>query len=176
MMNKIIEVEVKREEWPNGHKIWRGLEVTDEIWERVEAQAKYAIEGLINAVIEDAIKEEVKVHGNPNHHGDWLARELAGKFSYVQDATIRFDWAHFERVLKENGVPMDGKWANLPTSGQPGWIGDYRINGRQMLEIEVARNRVLKFDGKEITPPKEWLDEMLEKHNKVFEVKEKTTK
>ena len=77
MMNKIIEVEVKREEWPNGHKIWRGLEVTDEIWKRVEAQAKYAIEGLIYAVIEDAIKEEVKVRGNPNHHGDWLVRELA---------------------------------------------------------------------------------------------------
>ncbi len=56
---------------------------------------------------------------------------------------------------------MDGKWASLPSSGQLGWASEYRKNGREKLEIEVARNRVLKFDGKEIMPPKEWLDEML---------------
>ena len=43
-----------------------------------------------------------------------------------------------------------------------------------MLEIEVTRKWVLIFDGKEIKPPKEWLDKMLEKHNKVLEVKKKS--
>jgi len=167
-MNKIVGVEIKKEEWPNGHKIWRGIEVTDDVWERVESYVKYATEGLRNTVIENAIKKVVKEHSNPNHQSEWLARELAGKFNYVDDGVIRFDWAHFERVLKENGVPMVGKWVNLPRSGQPGWISAYQENGRERLEVEVARNRVLKFDGKEIMAPKEWINEMTEKHNRVL--------
>ena len=166
-MNKVVEIEIEREEWPNGHKIWRGIEVTNDVWERVESYVKYATEGLRNTVIENAINKVVKEHSNPNHQSEWLARELAGKFNYVDDGVIRFDWAHFERVLKENGVPMEGKWVNLPSSGQR---PEYRETGREKLAIEVARNRVLKFDGKEIMPPKEWINEMLEKHNRVLEV------
>ena len=175
-MNKIIEVEIKREEWPNGHEIWRGIEVTDEVWERVEAYVEYA---LRNSVIEDAVKEVVKEYRNPNcyissenlyispnyNRGDWLTKELAGEFNYVDNATIRFDHKAFTQVLVDNGVSVTGNWADLPNSGQKGWIGRYLMNGRQRLEIEVVRNGVLKLKGKELKPPKAWLNEMQEKHN-----------
>lgn len=161
-MNKIIEVEIKREEWPNGHEIWRGVEVTDEVWERVEAHVEYALK---KSVIEDAIKEAVKEYHNPNCNSDWLAKELAGQFNYVDNGTIRFDHKAFTRVLVDNGVDLTGKWAGLPESGQRGWIVRYRMNGRHRLEIEVVRNGVLKLKGKELKPPKAWLNEMQEKHN-----------
>ena len=161
-MNKIIEVEIKREEWPNSHEIWHGIEVTDEVWKRVEAHIEYAFR---NSVIEDAIKEVVKEYRNPNYYSDWLAKELAGQFNYVDNATIRFDHKAFTQALVDNGVSMTGNWADLPNSGQMGWIGCYLMNGRQRLEIEVVRNGVLKLKGKELKPPKAWLNEMQEKHN-----------
>ena len=116
-------------------------------------------------------REIYRERGNPNHCGDWLAETLNGEFSTVQDDTIKFDTVAFEECLRENGVPMDGKWAKLPESGQRGWQGRYRMNGRQKLEIEVTRNRKLKLKGKNKRVPKEWLDAMLDKHNKLLEVK-----
>ncbi len=112
-------------------------------------------------------RELYEERGNPDHCGDWLAKELEGRFRYEKDGEDRFDHEAFTEVLKENGVSLTGKWADLPNSGQHGWPGRYRMTGRLQLEIEVTNNGVLKIEGESIKPPMDWINEMLEKHNKL---------
>lgn len=78
--------------------------------------------------------------GNPNHCGDWLAGMLDGQFVVAdpETGTPYFDTSAFTACLVENGVELSGKWAALPQSGQKGWVGRYRMNGRQRLERRVA--------------------------------------
>ncbi len=66
--------------------------------------------------------------------GDWLAEFLVGQTHNAQG----FNVEDFTYILNRNDVDMTAKWAKLPESGQPGWIGRYRMNGRQVLERLVA--------------------------------------
>ena len=114
--------------------------------------------------------------GHPTHCGDWLAKELEGTF--VGEAG--FDPDHFTLLLEANDVPMVGKWADLPTSGQKGWVGRYRANGRQKLEMRVIETGVLilpaykgseeiilKATGKDGAEMRDWLISKAAKHHKV---------
>lgn len=66
--------------------------------------------------------------------GDWLAEFLVNQTHGIDG----FNVDDFTHILNANGVDMTAKWAKLPESGQPGWIGRYRMNGRQVLERLVA--------------------------------------
>ena len=105
--------------------------------------------------------------------GDWLAEILVGDTHGIDG--FRVD--DFTAILSANGVDMTTKWAQLPMSGQKGWIGRYRMNGRQVLEKIVAlRQTYIDAMGNEITPPTAWLLGMREKHSKWIAKQEKAAK
>lgn len=119
-------------------------------------------------VVPDKYKKEYAARGNVNHCGDWLAGWLDGKFIHTPtDETLKpeFDWRGFEAFLIENGVDTSGKWAKLPESGQRGWQGRYRMNGRQKLEVVVAETGQMVHNGKKVRIDREWLAAMKAKHN-----------
>lgn len=68
--------------------------------------------------------------------GDWLAETLT---TWCHGAN-GFHIESFEAMLAANNVDQSGKWAKLPESGQKGWVGRWRMNGRQALEKAVAWN------------------------------------
>lgn len=107
-------------------------------------------------------REEYKARGNPNHCGDWLANQLSGRFDTTiadgERAKKGFDTDAFTAFLVENEVPMEGKWADLPNSGQQGWVGRYRMNGRQKLETTVLQRGTLIVDGKPVQADRDWLE------------------
>jgi hypothetical protein len=77
--------------------------------------------------------------------GDFLAEWLA---TQTLDADGKLDVSAFDAILDANGVERVGKWASLPQSGQKGWVGRYRMNGRQVLEKRVAISETLRHgDG-----------------------------
>lgn len=105
--------------------------------------------------------------------GDWLAERLVADTHGIDG--FRVD--DFTAILNANGVDMSAKWAQLPMSGQKGWIGRYRMNGRQVLEKIVAlRQTYIDAMGNEITPPPAWLLGMREKHSKWIAKQEKAAK
>lgn len=101
-----------------------------------------------------------KERGNPNHCGDWLAQELDGVFTGEGN---KFDIVAFTKCLQDNGVEFSGKWAELPNSGQKGWQGRYRMNGRQKLERQVLSTGKLVIDGEAELAPVDWLTWMATK-------------
>lgn len=117
-----------------------------------------------HVVVPEHYKQLYKERGNPNHCGDWLAKWLDGRFLTAGDKKQMFNADAFEMFLRENGVDMDGKWASLPQSGQKGWEGRYRMNGRQKLEKRIAHTGKLVRHGEEIKVPKTVLKELAEKH------------
>lgn len=115
-----------------------------------------------HVVVPHKYKEEYAERGNRNHCGDWLAGFLDGRFS---DTEGRFNADEFAQFLQANGVDMGGKWAGLPTSGQKGWVGRYRMNGRQKLEVRVAATGgVTLLDGTFMKAPLEYLEELIARH------------
>ena len=131
-------------------------------------------------VVAPHYKEQYKERGNPNHCGDWLAQQLDGRFVVKTDEGERFDVDKFTETLVLNGVDMSGKWAGLPESGQKGWIGRYRMNGRQKLEVQVAITGQLDVVvapnmGKCIPVPQEALKQLREKHAKAVARAQKET-
>lgn len=113
-------------------------------------------------------KQLYKERGNPNHCGDWLSIWMDGRFAKLvnegEGTKTVFDAVAFEMFLRENGVDMDGKWASLPTSGQKGWEGRYRMNGRQRLEKRMAHTGKLFHGGAEITIDPDFLNTIVAKH------------
>ena len=87
--------------------------------------------------------------GKPENCGDWLAiklDEICGRPSTDTRGRKRriLDLSRFDEILDANGVERTGKWAKLPISGQKGWQGRYRMNGRQKLEVIVAKKGFLR--------------------------------
>lgn len=104
---------------------------------------------------------EVSSTGQSN--GDWLAEQLASDTHGIEGFSI----ADFAAVLVANGVDQSGAWARLPGSGQRGWVGRWRMNGRQQLEKLVALRGVYYGpNGTEHTPDAEWLADMRLSHAK----------
>lgn len=112
-------------------------------------------------------REVYAERGNPNHCGDWIALQLEGQFVTSDPETGRpvFDHEAFAAMLIENGVDMSGKWADLPNSGTRGWQGRYRMNGRQKLEVVVAKRGTLLLNGEELVVPKDVLAELRKRHD-----------
>ncbi len=115
-------------------------------------------------VVPQKYKDMYAERGNRDHCGDWLAKELEGVFT-GEGGT--FDADAFTAFLKENGVDFTGKWASLPTSGQKGWVGRYRMNGRQKLERVMAETGKLTIGGDDVAVPVAYLNALLDKHPKV---------
>lgn len=122
-------------------------------------------------------KQAYAERGNANNCGDWLAHFLEQALTIDLIEAVdgnkpkkikRFDWEAFRDLLELNGVDFSGKWASLPESGQKGWVGRYRMNGRQKLEIMVAVAGVLKTPVGDATPDADWLAEMRTKHAKAL--------
>lgn len=146
-----------------------------DILEAAEAEGIDAEAGLEEAdeeasaarvVVAERYKQAYAERGNRNHCGDWLAKTLDGEFDMSVDGVLRFDTDAFTTCLIENGVEMVGKWAALPSSGQKGWVGRYRMNGRQRLEFQVAKRGILTLRGTDIEVPAEDLAILRNKHPK----------
>jgi len=95
--------------------------------------------------------------------GDWLAETLV----HLTHGTEGFHVDDFTAILETNNVDMTSAWAKLPFSGQKGWIGRYRMNGRQVLEKLVALTGTLKTPHHgDQTPPEDFLTSLRAKHEK----------
>lgn len=112
-------------------------------------------------VVPEAYKAAYAERGNRNHCGDWLAQQLEGKF---ENSEGKFDEPSFTACMAANGVEMTGKWTQLPESGQRGWAGRYRMNGRQKLQKVLARTGKLEINGVNVKIPQEVLEFFLDKH------------
>lgn len=112
-------------------------------------------------VVAKKYKDEYKARGNPKNCGDWLAQVL-------EDHCNTKDGFHadtFKALLVANNVPMVGKWAGLPTSGQKGWVGRWRMNGRQKLERQIAtEGKMFDEQGSPINVDQDWLMATLNKY------------
>lgn len=102
--------------------------------------------------------------------GDWLAEWLVNQTHSANG----FDVEHFSAILHTNKVDMTKPWAALYQSGQKGWIGRYRMNGRQVLEKLVAmRGKVLGANGEQYALPADDLAILRGKHAKWLAKEEK---
>lgn len=116
--------------------------------------------------------------GNPNHCGDWLAGWLEGRLvregfkdhvkkdgSMSQRKAKYFDIHAFQALLDNNKVDMSGKWAQSRTKG---WQGRFRMNGRQLLEIQIVATGGLLIDeeGNEVEVDEQWLASKTLQHHK----------
>ena len=96
-------------------------------------------------VVKEAYRAEYRKRTKKGTHcNDYLAQMLEDVFVDGK----KFDTDTFTLCLAANNVPLVGKWAALPSSGQKGWQGRYRMNGRLQLErIVVATARIVMPDG-----------------------------
>lgn len=103
--------------------------------------------------------------------GDWLAEWLTEQtWSPVNGLMVE----DFTAILNANGVDMTRPWAKLPESGQNGWRGRYRMNGRQSLEKHVAFNGyVYTAQGAEVEVPADELAVLRQRHAKWVEKQRK---
>lgn len=102
--------------------------------------------------------------------GDWLAEQLANDTLSIDG----FRPADFQAVLDFNAIDQTGAWAKLPTSGQKGWVGRWRMNGRQVLEKQIAKTGIYRtVTGATIEPEAGWLASTRAKHAKWLAKEEK---
>ena len=96
-------------------------------------------------VVKESYRREYRARTKKGTHcNDYLARVLEDVFVDGK----KFDTDAFTLCLAANNVPLVGKWAALPSSGQKGWQGRYRMNGRLQLErIVVATAQIAMPDG-----------------------------
>lgn len=145
------------------------LEAAEELG--IDPEAGYNEERGV--VVPERYKALYAERGNRDNCGDWLAQALAGLFTSEARnpdgvASEYFNSDDFTDFLVLNDVDMVGKWANLPTSGQRGWAGRYKMGGNNKLRKIIARRGTLILDAKHtVTPPEEFLEAMLEKHPNV---------
>lgn len=103
-------------------------------------------------------KERYRANGDVNSCGDWLAKTLKENF---QDEEGVFDVAAFTKCCKQNGLDVTEKWA---TNRSVGWQGRFRMNGRQKLEIVLARQGFITIDGQKVKPTGTFLKAMEKRH------------
>lgn len=103
--------------------------------------------------------------------GDWLAEWLTDQ---CFDHSKGFLADAFAAVLDANAVDQTRPWAKLPESGQKGWIGRWRMNGRQALEKLVAlHGTIYGPDGEEQQVPDTEIATLRAKHAKWIAKQEK---
>ena len=106
-------------------------------------------------------KERYKAKGDVNNNGDWLAITLRDAFVSKVKGKKVFDVDGFTKCCKQNGLDITGPWA---TNRSLGWTGRYRMNGRQKLEVVLAREGHILLDGKKVKPTGAFLKAMQVKH------------
>ena len=107
-----------------------------------------------------------EVSTNGQTCGDWLAEWLTEQCHGIDGFSV----ADFASILDENQVDRSGAWARLPESGQKGWVGRWRMNGRQALEKVIARTgKVIDPIGNEHEVPSDALAELQRKHQKYLD-------
>lgn len=123
-------------------------------------------EETVGNVVPEKYKIEYAARGNRDHCGDWLAKQLDGKFREIDPQTSddMFSVSQFLDFLRDNGTDLTGKWVDLPNSGQHGAIGRFRMNGRQKLEKALARKTHLIMGDRKIAIPAEVREELASKH------------
>lgn len=138
----------------------------------LDPEALEAPEAEGGSVVPESYRAAYKA--NPNTHGqtcgDFLAVWLEAECHGVEG----FDPVAFERILVANEVDQSGAWARLPESGQRGWVGRWRMNGRQKLEQAVALSERLRDGaGENVKLPRKVLADLRSKHAKAIERAEK---
>lgn len=137
------------------------LGIDPEIGPEGEEEEKPEASGSVVPETYRAKYREVSSNGQTN--GDWLAETLVSE----THGTDGFNVEDFTQVLSLNGVDFSGQWAKLPTSGQKGWIGRYRMNGRQVLEKQIALTGVyVDLLGHKHEVPASFLTTLRVKHEK----------
>lgn len=129
-------------------------------------------------VVSERYKAEYAARGDATGCGDWLHQTLkrytsqakvSGDDGKVTTVNV-FDEPGFTACLVANGIELKGKWAALPDSGQKGWQGRYRMNGRQKLELPVCRTGQLVLEnGTTVTVPAEDLYNLRARHPALLE-------
>lgn len=125
---------------------------TDEA-ETDEAETEDEAPRSTRSVVAERYRAEYRARGNPDHCGDWLARELAELCTTASG----FDMGFFRAIEEANGT------TNKCKLEKPSDIGRYRMTGRNLLQKAVWTNKGLKmpehFRGGEFLPaPGEWLE------------------
>lgn len=140
------------------------LEAADEAGIDPEAGAEEEEGKASGSVVPEQYRQRYREASSTGQsNGDWLAEQLAVDTHGVEG----FNVDDFAAVLVANSVDQTGAWAKLPESGQRGWVGRWRMNGRQALEKLVALRGVY-YDphGGEHTPDPKWLSETRLRHAK----------
>ena len=92
--------------------------------------------------------------------GDWLAEWLDVE-TKADGKTVFED---LEALFSANGLDLTAKWAMNRSNG---WVGRYRMNGRQVLEKRIAKlGTVADAMGNEHEVPAEFLADLRTKHGK----------
>lgn len=103
--------------------------------------------------------------------GDWLAETLT---AWTYDHVNGFNAEEFWAVLEANAIDLTKPWALLFESGQRGWRGRFRMNGRQVMEKFVAlRGFIKQADGTTLDVPEDELAFLRAKHVKWIAKEEK---
>jgi hypothetical protein len=107
-----------------------------------------------NVVPEEYRAKYREVSSTGQSCGDWLAEQLTVDTHGVDGFSV----ADFAAILDANGVDQSTGWGRLPESGQRGWVGRWRMNGRQVLEKTIAlRGVYVGPTGTKHEPEAGWL-------------------
>lgn len=120
-------------------------------------------EGPSGSVVPEAYRAAYKENSsNGQTCGDWLAEFLTEQCHTVDG----FSADDFQAILDHNEVDQSGAWARLPMSGQKGWVGRWRMNGRQALEKRVALTGFVRgVAGGRFDLPEDELAHLQDKHS-----------
>ena len=88
---------------------------------------------------------------NGDGKSDLLWRNDNGMFTQWQSNGDGFDVEGFGRCLRDNGIEWE------IDRSRPGWIGRFRMNGRQKLAAVARRNGYILIDGEKVRQPVESL-------------------
>lgn len=105
-----------------------------------------------------------EISSNGQCNGDWLAEWLVEQ---TTDGEGKLDVEHLTQIFLANlpAEAFDAPWARLVDSGQKGWQGRYRMNGRQLVEKTIAKSGECRLaDGSTVKVPGEFVEAMQAKH------------
>jgi hypothetical protein len=111
-------------------------------------------------------KIRYKEKGDASNCGDWLALTLRDAFITKVKGKKVFDMEGFVDCLRENEVDISGPWAKNRSKG---WQGRFRMNGRQKLEIALAKEGHIVLAGKKMKPTGTFLKAMEKAHKTAVE-------
>lgn len=155
-----------------GEKVPSIAELLDACADReLDPQADEEEPKVSGSVVPEAYRTLYKqVSSNGQSNGDWLAEWLVAATNGVNG----FNADDFRAICEANHMDLTKGWALLPTSGQPGWQGRYRMNGRQVMEkIAAKQGFILDAQGEPHKLPMAFWEQLQAKHAKWLAKQEK---